>query len=144
MKQPISILTPPASLPRLTPAEELLRLRDYLSVELPGADSIYVGESEPTGAAFGAPWLRIDGVGRPVGLFIRYNGRYVRLFDAYTNEVRGFAGAPTVVAEPWYFCDGTNGTQDLRAAMVDSNGATGQATTQAAYRLGYMQFKGYT
>jgi hypothetical protein len=133
-------------LPRDTPANEIKRLPTYLRVTLKpveGLTFIVVDENEPTGAGADLPWLRIDGAGRPVGLFIKYNGNYVKVYDAGVNELRYFQGSNTYPQAPWYFCDGTNGTPDLRTRMVKADGTTGDPATAASYLMGIMQYKGY-
>lgn len=45
--------------------------------------------------------------------------RYQPLSSAlFIDEIRMFAGDLTTLPEGWYFCDGTNGTEDLRGRFI--------------------------
>jgi hypothetical protein len=109
-----------------------------------GLTLVVEDEDQPSGAALGLPWLRTDGAGRPVGWWQFYNGAYVKVYDYAINQIIAYSGLPTFAAPPFYFCDGTAATPDLRAQMVAGDGTTGHLGTEgSAYRMAYMQYKGY-
>lgn len=142
----LDVIVPDPSLPRDTPANEIIRLPQYLRLSFkgsPGLTFVVLGEDEPTGANANLPWIKLDSQSRPVGLFVKYSGNYVKVYDLGINVIQGYQGDSLYPQPPFYFCDGTNGTPDLRPSMIASDGTTNHPDTQASYNLAYMQYKGY-
>lgn len=76
------------------------------------------------------PWIRIDGAGRPMGLYGFYNGAWKRYPIDNVDQITMFSGPTSgnfdgtglgVVGSVWEgyaICNGSNGTIDLRNRFV--------------------------
>lgn len=100
------------------------------------------GQSTPATDNSDKPWVKTDPNGRPLGLYVFYNGGWVKAYGHDVGDVIIFSGLAdnhaSVDTLPWRFCDGSDGTPDLRPQMVvESSGPP------IVYRLGYKMFKGY-
>jgi hypothetical protein len=67
-------------------------------------------------------WAKVDGNGRPVGIFIFYSGNWRQFYTGNTSELRMFSGNPStffdgtglgligLAWDGWAICNGNNGT----------------------------------
>lgn len=143
----LRIINPPEALPRLTPAQEILRLGEYLRVETQtpdGFELVAVGTTTPAGAQAMAPWIQLDAAGRPTGIFINVSGQMKRIPFLQPGDIILCSGKPSDIKEPWHFCDGTGGTPDLRSKMLALDGTDASGTeTLNEYMLAYKMWVGY-
>lgn len=149
----LRVVNVPESLPHASRKTELESIPDYVEVEsdsvLDNATLMNVGSATPDESRRTFPWMKTDPVGRPLGLFVYYGGTWVRVepfaLGSFPN-IATFTGAVASIVAPYKFCDGTNGTPDLRLAMwymVGSTLTAGTAGSQTTYALGYMMYVGY-
>jgi hypothetical protein len=99
---------------------------------------IFVGSSQPSSSLTNKVWLQVDAAGRPIGFKVFYNGNWRFVQNARYGDLRMSAisigsdidgnglGVIGGLFDGWAFCDGRNGTPDLRnrfPVMCD-NGST--------------------
>jgi hypothetical protein len=131
------------------------RLRDlvaalpaWLSVAGSGQDGLTLlthGPTEPGADDTDKPWIQTRADGSPLGLYVFHDGAWVRVYDHDAGDIIGFNGRAADVVEPFEFCDGTDGTPELRGKMIKADGTAGVdgTTDSGIYRLGYKMFVGY-
>jgi hypothetical protein len=113
---------------------------------------IYVGSSPPSSALTNKVWFRTDGAGRPLGIWMFYNGNWRKVYTGVVfDEIRLYIGPFNGVfdgtglgiiggnADGWAVCNGNNGTPNLEgyfpcggvwngsAWVTSTNGATTNA-----------------
>jgi hypothetical protein len=87
---------------------------------------VYVGSSPPSSALTNKVWYKTDGAGRPLGVFMFYNGNWRKVYTgAVLGEIRLYVGGFNGVfdgtgrgiiggdADGWVICNGNNGTSNL-------------------------------
>jgi hypothetical protein len=92
---------------------------------------VFVGSSPPSSALTQKVWYKTDGAGRPLGVFMFYNGNWRKVYTgAGYGEVRLFAGNPSGFFDGtgrgilggdwdgWALCTGSNGTPNLSNRFV--------------------------
>lgn len=86
-------------------------------------------------------WLKVDGNGRPLAIYLYYSGNWRRFYSGKIGEITIFSGNPAtyfssglgIVGGEWdgfALCDGTNGTPNLSNLFIvggamDNAGITG-------------------
>lgn len=95
---------------------------------------IFVGSSPPSSSLTYKVWFKIDSAGRPLGVYMYYNGNWRKL---YTNvgigEIRMYYGGGEnfdgtglgVIggdSDGWAICNGNNGTPDLTGNFFPVSG----------------------
>lgn len=122
-------LVPPTNCIPSTYPDLVSGMAQYLQVIFNGAYSFFnYGAVTPAADQQDRPWIRTTSTGIPLGLYIFWNGRWTRSgtypvgtvisyigdaessanFDATGKGIAGTEG------EGWLFCNGQNGTPDLR------------------------------
>jgi hypothetical protein len=96
---------------------------------------VYVGSSPPSSALTNKVWFKTDAAGRPLGVFMFYNGNWRKVYTGVViGEIRFYVGASSVFdgtgrgiiggdADGWALCNGNNGTpnyQDYFPCMSSS------------------------
>jgi hypothetical protein len=88
-------------------------------------------------------WFKVDGSGRPLGIFKYYSGNWRRFYNGVLGEVRMFNGDPTgkfdgtgkgilgTDWDGWALMNGNNGTENISnlfiiAAHMDGSGGIAQ------------------
>lgn len=128
-----------ADLKWTTPKELIEALPKWLTAEIEGAESLHFvnfGHETPSVDENNYPWIRLDEDGRPMGLYVYYEGAWVRAWSYAVGELRLYTGAVADIEDGWVLCDGNNGTDDLTASMVPSG-------VQTSYDLAFVQYVGY-
>jgi len=86
---------------------------------------VFVGSNPPSSSLTNKVWYKTDGAGRPLGVYMFYNGSWRRVYTGVYGEVRMFAGNPAsyfdgsgrgIVGgdlDGWALCNGQNGTPNL-------------------------------
>jgi len=106
---------------------------------------IFVGSSPPGSSLTNKVWYKVDGAGRPLGVYMFYNGNWrkiytgaaigeIRMFWYYSGLIDG-TGRGNVGGDldGWALCTGGNGTPNLQAytPVCGQQGETvGQASGQ--------------
>jgi hypothetical protein len=99
---------------------------------------IYVGSVAPSSSLTQKVWFKIDAAGRPLGIYMFYNGNWRKVYMGAYGDVKMFAGSPSgrfdgtgrgVVGgdqDGWALCNGNNGTPNLaNRFIVGSTGFDG-------------------
>lgn len=102
---------------------------------------VFVGSTPPSSALTNRVWFRTDAAGRPLGVYMFYNGNWRKVYTGVgLGQVSMYSGAPSVFDgtgrgvlggdfDGWALCNGGNGTPDLRdryiVAANSYNAATG-------------------
>lgn len=134
-----------------TPQAYFLEVRNALVATLPGNYAgLVVGDATPAVSDQGKLWYRTDSVCTPMGLFVFYNGKWVRAIPhhmppgsiipyysasfgsdhavnrrivTYLDVYEQAYSAGADATNPfWRICDGTSGTIDLRARTIVGGG----------------------
>jgi len=127
----ISIANPdPNDCPKDFP-ELVALLRQLITSTVEGASTPYVVQSaEPGVDDQNYIWFKIDGTGRPLGIFKFYDGNWRRVDNGRTGEVRVFNGNPAGVFDEtgkgilgsawdgWALMNGQNGTPDVSDRFI--------------------------
>jgi hypothetical protein len=91
---------------------------------------VYVGSSAPSSALTNKVWFKTDAAGRPLGVFLFYNGNWRKMYTGVGyGELRMYVGSNTVFDgtgrgviggdfDGWVLCNGNNGTPNLEAYFV--------------------------
>jgi hypothetical protein len=86
---------------------------------------VYVGSSPPSSALTNKVWYKTDGGGRPLGVYMFYNGNWRKVYTGVVfGEIRLYWGTFSVFdgtgrgliggdADGWAVCNGQNGTTNL-------------------------------
>jgi hypothetical protein len=86
---------------------------------------IYVGASPPDSSLTNKVWYKIDAAGRPLGVFMFYNGNWRKVYTgAIIGEIRLYIGSSAAFdttglgivggdLDGWALCNGNNGTLQL-------------------------------
>ena len=98
--------------------------RDWLTSDLitqvdaglSGANFVWTSNNEPP-LAFNGVWARVGAAGKPDGLFMKYNGQWVRVAGYEIGDVM-LKLQKTPQQPPWFRADGTNGTLNLTASPM--------------------------
>lgn len=101
---------------------------------------VYVGSTPPSSALTNKVWYKTDGAGRPLGVYMFYNGNWRKVYTGVSyGEIRMYVGAYTpnfdgtgrgVVtgeADGWALCNGQNGTYNLEAYFLIGGQWSGSA-----------------
>jgi hypothetical protein len=104
---------------------------------------IFVGSSPPSSALTNKVWYKTDAGGRPLGVYMFYNGNWrkvytgaaygeIRAFWFYSGQIDG-TGRGNVGGDMdgWALCNGQNGAPNLEGSMLVC-GAQGEAVGGAA------------
>jgi hypothetical protein len=95
---------------------------------------IYVGSSPPSSALTNKVWYKTDGAGRPLGVFMFYNGNWRKVYTgAVYGEIRLYAGPASVFdgtgrgiiggdLDGWALCNGQNATPNLHNYFICGSG----------------------
>lgn len=98
---------------------------------------IYVGSTPPSSALTNKVWYKTDGAGRPLGVFMFYNGNWRKVYTGVAiNEVRMYAGPYSVFdgsgrglvggdVDGWALCNGQNGTLNLEGYFITGGAWSG-------------------
>jgi hypothetical protein len=110
-----------------------------------------IGSTTPTVQDQDKLWFRLDGSGRPLGLFYYYSGSWRRQNTGLAGEVRMFSGNPATYFDStgkgisgtewdgWALCNGNNGTFNLTDRFIISahmDGSGGIAPYSSAWQTG--------
>lgn len=99
---------------------------------------IYVGSVAPASSLTNKVWYKTDNAGRPLGVFMFYNGNWRKVYTGVGyGEVRMYNGSQTVFDgsgrglvggdfDGWAVCNGNNGTPNL-IGYLPTAGAMGQS-----------------
>ena len=86
---------------------------------------IFVGSTQPSDSLTNKVWFKIDSVGRPLGIFMHYNGNWRKVYTGVgIGEIRMIYYSPSefdtsgrgVIGgnwDGWLLCNGQNGTPNL-------------------------------
>ncbi|SRR5258705_1129405 len=87
---------------------------------------VFVGSSAPSSALTNKVWFKTDGAGRPLGVYMFYNGNWRKVYTGVVyGEIRMYVGGYNGVfdgtgrgiiggdADGWALCNGGNGTANL-------------------------------
>jgi len=100
---------------------------------------VFVGSSPPSSSLTNKVWFKTDGVGRPLGIFMFYNGNWRKVYTGVGyGEVRMYVGGGNVFDgsgrgivggdfDGWALCNGNNGTPNLTDHFIVSGGFNGSA-----------------
>jgi hypothetical protein len=99
---------------------------------------IYVGSVAPSSSLTQKVWFKIDAAGRPLGIFMFYNGNWRKIYTGAIGDIKVFSGSPSglfdgtgrgIVSsqqDGWALCNGNNGTPNLvNRFIVGSTGWDG-------------------
>jgi hypothetical protein len=110
---------------------------------------VFVGSSPPSSALTNKVWFKTDAAGRPLGVFMFYNGNWRKVYTGIGyGELRMYIGSNTVFDgtgrgviggdfDGWQLCNGQNGAPNLEAyfavggqwgTATDGSGDTGWVT----------------
>jgi hypothetical protein len=91
---------------------------------------IYVGSSPPSSSLTQKVWFKTDAAGRPLGVFMFYNGNWRRVYTGQLSEIKIFGGNTAgyfdgtgrgVIGgdyDGWALCNGNNGTYNLSDKFI--------------------------
>jgi len=122
----------PKSLSAPSTFQSLLEALAQYTLYMFDSDYILVvkGSSTPQGVDQNKLWLKTDSVGRPLGLFVMYNGRWRQIATGNPAQVTMYAGDWATyfdgtglgyAQQPWdgwAICNGNNGTINLTNKFV--------------------------
>jgi hypothetical protein len=86
---------------------------------------IYVGSVAPSSSLTNKVWFQIDAAGRPLGVYMFYNGNWRLVYTGRPTEIKMFNGNWTLYFDGtglgivggtwdgWALCNGNNGTQNM-------------------------------
>jgi hypothetical protein len=87
---------------------------------------VFVGSTAPSSSLTNKVWFKTDAAGRPIGIFMFYNGNWRKVYTgAALGEIRMFAGPFSLYfdgtgrglvggdLDGWALCNGQNGTPNL-------------------------------
>lgn len=90
---------------------------------------IYVGSVPPSSSLTNKLWARIDGAGRPLGMYMFYNGNWRKVYNGSYGDIKLYVGpfngvfdgtgrgviggTPPYDQDGWQICNGNNGTVDM-------------------------------
>jgi hypothetical protein len=99
---------------------------------------VFVSSIPPSSSLTNKVWFKIDAAGRPLGIYMFYNGNWRKVYTGITYaEIRMFFGNPTLVfdstglgnvggdADGWALCNGQNGTPDMTKNVFPVSGEWG-------------------
>jgi hypothetical protein len=105
---------------------------------------IFVGSSPPGSSLTNKVWYKVDGAGRPIGVYMFYNGNWRKVYSGVSlGEIRMWSGSWDGVfdgtgrgviggdLDGWAVCNGQNGTPNLEAMFI-VGGSPGQQVGQGA------------
>jgi hypothetical protein len=90
---------------------------------------IFVGPSPPSSSLTNKVWYKTDAAGRPLGVFMFYNGNWRKVYTGVgIGEIRMYIGTNTVFDasgrgiiggdfDGWVVCNGNNGTPNLTSSF---------------------------
>jgi hypothetical protein len=128
-------------------------LNTLLQSSIEGTFVPYVlSSSTPSVSDQDKSWLRVDGAGRPLGVYLFYNGNWRRFYNGNPTELRMFSGDPALYFDGtglglivptngdlntwdgWAICNGQNGTYNWSnlfpvVGQVDNVTVTGYSAT---------------
>jgi hypothetical protein len=82
---------------------------------------VFVGSSPPSSSLTNKVWYKTDGAGRPLGVYMFYNGNWRKIYTGVSiGEIRQFIGSNTLFdgagrglvggdLDGWQVCNGNNG-----------------------------------
>lgn len=91
---------------------------------------VYVGSSPPSSALTNKVWYKTDAAGRPLGVFMFYNGNWRKVYTGVAvGEIRHFFGSNSYFdgsgrgivggdLDGWAVCNGANGTPNLHGCNL--------------------------
>lgn len=133
MALPITITfsTPPEGSCPATFSDAVVLLQSLISGEITTSYAPYVlGSSTPAVEDQDKVWIRLDGVGRPIGTFVFYAGSWRRQYTGKPSQIAIFNGNPatyfdgtgkgliTAEWDGWAICNGANGTPNLTDKFI--------------------------
>lgn len=130
--------------------EELVSLLASLSsVEVPDEflSKVHVGPNTPSRDDTDKVWIVIGEDGKPVGIRKFFRDEWKVVYPEFpVQQIHTYTGDSASIKEPFFVCDGTNGTTDLRSLFKPVSGGyaipvSGPIT--GTVLLGYMQYLGY-
>jgi hypothetical protein len=107
---------------------DLLTTGGGLSGQIPDAagGGVFVGSTPPSSSLTNKVWYKTDAAGRPLGVFMFYNGNWRKVYTGVAlGEIRMFSGPFSVYfdtsgrglvggdVDGWCLCNGLNGTPNL-------------------------------
>lgn len=126
-----SFAAPAANACPATFAEAVTLLNALVTSSLGGTYLPHVtGSTTPAVNDQDKVWYKTDGAGRPVGIFLYYNGAWRKTYSGKPNEITIFSGNPatyfdgtglgltTAEWDGWAICNGNNGTVNLSDKFV--------------------------
>jgi hypothetical protein len=93
---------------------------------------VFVGSTPPSSALTNKVWYKTDAAGRPLGVFMFYNGNWRKVYTGVgLGQISMYAGSNAVFDgtglglisgdfDGWALCNGNNGTPDMRDRYVVS------------------------
>jgi hypothetical protein len=114
---------------------------------------IYVSSSPPASSLTNKVWYKIDGAGRPLGVFMFYNGNWRKVYTGVgLREIRQYYGTNAVFDssgrglvggdfDGWAVCNGNNGTPQLHGCNL-KGGLMGAQVGQGDGRWSDMETPG--
>lgn len=141
MSLPIDIhfTTPPEGTTKPNYSEAVKGLNDYIIGNVTGNFLTYViGSETPSSDNQDKAWVRLDGSGRPIGLWVYYGGAWrisgngrigeMKIFTGVFSDYFNSDGASYIGLEwdGYHICNGMDGTEDLRNHFpIQANGYDG-------------------
>jgi hypothetical protein len=114
---------------------------------------IYVGSSPPSSALTNKVWFKTDGAGRPLGIFMFYNGNWRKVYTGvalgtitmcwyyegfFDGTGRGILGGDY---DGWAICNGANGTPNF-LSRFPIGGVQGESVSGGAANAWYTDIDG--
>jgi hypothetical protein len=127
---------------------DLLTTGGGLSGTIPdtAGGGVFVGSNPPSSSLTNKVWYKTDAAGRPLGVFMFYNGNWRKVYTGVAlGEIRMFSGPFSLYfdgtgrgliggdVDGWALCNGQNGTPNLEGFFpvgAQPGQAVGQATDQ--------------
>jgi hypothetical protein len=91
---------------------------------------VFVGSVPPSSSLTNKVWFRTDAAGRPIGVFMFYNGNWRLVYTGQLGEIKIYGGNPAGlfdgtgrgivgnVYDGWALCNGQNGTYNLTDRFI--------------------------
>lgn len=95
---------------------------------------IFVGSAPPSSSLTNKVWFKIDGAGRPLGVFMFYNGNWRKVYNGVYGDIKMYLGnggnfdgtGRGVVGsdcDGWAICNGGNGTPNMTDGRFPAGGS---------------------
>lgn len=132
----VTLANPDPNAAPLTFGAAVNELRPLLTAEIDATITVFVkGSAVPSVDDQDKPWIRLDNVGRPAGIYIFYNGLWVKQPPDQGSLIGPFAGDPTLFFDGdgrglvgvgpvagdfygWQIMNGNNGTANLSDKFI--------------------------